>query len=85
VGGPVDPLIGPQAGDRHDAVVGLAQRAQVLAGHVGGVVAVFAVAAVVDDQHPLAVWAGGRVAQQQLQPPLVDLLGVPGRLRHKEL
>jgi hypothetical protein len=85
VDGPVDALVGPQAGDRHDAVVGLAHRAQVLAGHVRGLGAVFSVAAVVDDQHPLVVGAGGRVVTQQLQPPLVELLVVPGRLRQEEL
>jgi hypothetical protein len=51
---------------------------------MGGVAAVLAVAAVVDHQHPLAVGAGGRVGHEQLQPPLVDLLVVPGGLRHEE-
>jgi hypothetical protein len=82
---PVDALVGPQAGDRDDAVVGLADRAEVLAGHVGGVAAVFSVAGVVDDQHALLVGGGGRVAKQQLQAALVDLLVVPGRLRQEEL
>jgi hypothetical protein len=37
---PVAARVRPQAGHRHDAVVGLADRPQVLAGHVGGVAAV---------------------------------------------
>jgi hypothetical protein len=52
---------------------------------VVGVAAVFSVAAVVDDQHPLVVGAGRRVVHQQLQPPLVELLVIPGRLRQEEL
>src|SRR5207247_6784191 len=47
VDGPVDPLVGPQAGDADDAVVDLAHRPQILAGDVVGVAAVFSVAAVV--------------------------------------
>jgi hypothetical protein len=82
---PVDALVGPEAGDRDDAVVGLADRAKVLAGHVGGVAAVFSVAGVVDDQHAVVVGAGGRVGQQHLKAPLVELLVVPGRLRQEEL
>jgi len=82
---PVAARVRPQAGHRHDAVVGLADRPQVLAGHVRGVAAVFAVAGVVDHQHPLGVWRGGRVLAQQLDPLLVDGLVVPGRLRQKPL
>ena len=51
---------------------------------MGGVAAGLAVAAVINDQHPLVVRAGGRIGQQ-LQPALVDLVGVPGGLRHKPL
>jgi hypothetical protein len=51
---------------------------------VGGVAAGLAVAAVVDDQHALVVRAGGRIGYQ-LEPALVDLVGVPGGLRHKPL
>jgi hypothetical protein len=50
-----------------------------------GVPAGFAVAAVIDDQHPLPMWRGCRVAQQQLDAPLVELLVVPGRLGEKPL
>ena len=52
---------------------------------MGGVAAVFSVAGVVDDQHPLVVGRCGRVAQQQLKAALVDRLVVPGRLRQEEL
>jgi pimeloyl-ACP methyl ester carboxylesterase len=51
----------------------------------GGVGAVFSVAGVIDHQHPLLVGRSDRVGAQQLDPPLVDRLVVPGRLRQEPL
>ena len=82
---PIDPLVGPQAGHRDDAVVDLAHRAQVLAGHMGGGGAVLAVAGVVQHQHAPVIGGGGRVLAQQPHPPVVDHLVVPGRFRKEPL
>jgi hypothetical protein len=82
---PVAARIRPQAGHRHDAVVGLADRPKILAGHVRGRAAVFAVAGVIDHQHPLGVRHGCRIRAQQLDPALVDRLVIPGRLRQEPL
>ncbi len=82
---PVAARIGPQAGDTDDAVVGLADRAKLLAGHMVGVVAVLAVAGVVDHQHPPRMRRGGRVGLEQPDPLLVDRLVVPGRFRQEPL
>jgi hypothetical protein len=73
------------AGHRHDAVVDLAHRAEILAGHMGGRGAVLAVAGVIQHQHPASWGGGGRVLAQQLHPLVVDLLVVPGRLRQEPL
>ena len=48
---PVAALVGPQAGHGDDAVVDLADRAEILAGHMRGGGAVLAVAGVIDHQH----------------------------------
>jgi hypothetical protein len=82
---PVDLLVGPQATDHHDAPVDLAELAEVLAGHVRGLGAVFGVAGVVDDQHPARVRRGRGIGAQQSNPAGVDRVGVPDRLRHEEL
>src|SRR5215211_2764200 len=82
---PVDALISPQVGDRHDAVVGLAQRAKPLAGHVGGLRAGLAVTGVVQHQHAPLVRRGRGIATQQLHAPLVDPLVVPAGLGEKPL
>jgi hypothetical protein len=50
-----------------------------------GGAAVLAVAGVIDHQHPLGVRRGDRVGLQQRDPPLVDRLVVPGRLRQEPL
>src|SRR3712207_9203043 len=52
VQGIVDPLVGPEAGDRDDPAIDLADRAQVLPGDVRGLGAGLAITAVVDHQHP---------------------------------
>ena len=52
---------------------------------MGGLGAGLAVAGVVNDQHPPLVRAGRRVAQQQRQAALIDLLVVPGRFRQEPL
>jgi hypothetical protein len=50
-----------------------------------GLVPGLAVAAVVQHQHPLVVRCGRGIVQQQLHAALVDLVGIPGCLRHKPL
>jgi hypothetical protein len=52
---------------------------------MGGGAAVLTVTGVIDHQHPPLVGRGGRVGAQQLDPPLVDLFVVPGRLRQEPL
>ena len=52
---------------------------------MGGLGPGLAVAGVVQHQHPVLVRRGRCIAQQQLQPPLVDPLVVPGRLGEKPL
>jgi hypothetical protein len=82
---PVDPLVGPQAGHGHDAVVHLADDPEVLPGDVRGLGPVLAVAGVVQDQHPVGVGPGGGVRQQPRQAPRVDRRPVPGGLREEVL
>jgi hypothetical protein len=82
---PIAALVGPEAGHGDDAVVGLADRAEVLAGHMRGRRAVLAVAGVVNHQHPSLVRGGGWIRAHQLHPPVVDGLVIPGRLRQKPL
>jgi hypothetical protein len=74
---PIAARIRPQAGDAHDAVVGLADQAKILASHKRGRAAVLAVAGVVDHQHPLGVRRGRRIRAQQLDAALVDRPGDP--------
>jgi site-specific DNA recombinase len=74
-------LIGPQGGDGHHAVVGLAVQAQPLTAHVRGL----AVPAVIDHQHPAAVRRRRRIRPQQLQPAVIDPPRVPPRLGQEEL
>jgi hypothetical protein len=82
---PVAACIRPQAGDGDDAVVDLADRAQVLAGHMGGGGPVLAVAGVIDHQHTAIMRGGRRVPAQQPYPLVVDHLVVPGRFRQEPL
>ena len=81
----IQPLIGPHRGDGDHPVVGLAIPAQPLMAHVRGLHAVLAVPAVIDHQHPAAVRRSRRIRPQQLQPPRIDLLRIPPRLRQEEL
>ena len=85
----VHPLVGPQAGHGHDAVVHLADAPEVLPGDVRGLGAVLAVAGVVQDQHPVGVGPGGGVRQEPRQEPRqaprVDRRPVPGGLREDVL
>ena len=53
--------------------------------HVRGLHPVIAVPTVVDHQHPAAVRRGRRISQQQLKPPLIDLLRIPARFGQEEL
>jgi hypothetical protein len=60
----VDALVRPQAADRHDPVLDLAARAEVLRRHMGGVRARLAVAGVVDDQDPVLMRGSGWITRQ---------------------
>ena len=83
--GPVAQFIGPQARNRDDAVVDLADRAQVLPAHMRRLRAPFAISCLVDHQHAGFGRGGLRFCRKQVQPPLVDLVRRPGRLREKPL
>jgi hypothetical protein len=82
---PIAALVGPQAGHGDDPVVDLADRPQVLAGHMGGCGAVLAVTGVVDHQRTRIVRGGGQVLAQQPHALVVDLLVIPGRLGQEPL
>ena len=69
--GIITTLICPQAGHCHNAIVGFADRAQILARDVIGGVALFAIAGVIDHQHALVGGTGRGIGRQQLQPALI--------------
>jgi hypothetical protein len=81
----VDALVGPQARDGDDAVGDLADRAEILAGDVGGLGTILAVAGLVDDQHAALVRRDLRVRPGQFQAAGINGLGVPHRLREEGL
>ena len=83
---PIAALVGPQAGHRDDAVVDLADRAEILAGHMGGGGAVLAVAGVVDAPARPASWGAvaGSSHNSCTRRSLTTLV-VPGRLREEPL
>jgi hypothetical protein len=85
VHGVIEPLVRPQRGDGDHAAVGLAVPAQPLMTHVRGLRPVLAIPRIIDHQHPAAVRGGRRVTQQQLQPPGIDLPGIPPGLGQEEL
>jgi hypothetical protein len=66
---PVATRVRPQTGNGDNAIVDLANRPQILARHVRGVGAVFAVAGVIDHQHPLRMRRSDRVSLKQLDRP----------------
>jgi hypothetical protein len=78
-------FVGPQRGHGDDAVVDLADRAQVLARHMIGGAALLAVPRVIDDQHTVGRWSRGRLGEQQRQAPGIDRFGVPGGLGEEKL
>lgn len=80
----VHTAVGPHRGHRDDAVVRLAQPAQPLPAHVCGGGAVLAVPGVVDHDAPAVVRSRRRLLAQQFKPPVVDLLGLPGRFGQEE-
>jgi hypothetical protein len=82
---PIAAFVDPQAGHGHNPVVDLAHRAQILAAHMRGGSAVLAVAGIVDHKRAPIVRGGGGVIAQEPNPPVVDLLVVPGRFRQEEL
>src|SRR5215210_3419919 len=83
--GIVDPLIRPEARNAHHPAVGLADVAQPLLAHVRRMLAPFAVPVLVYDQNAFAVGGGSGLFEQEFEPALVDLLGVPPRFREEPL
>lgn len=81
----VHTAVGPHRGHRDDAVVGLAQPAQLLPTHMCGGRAVPAVPGVVDHDHSVGVRSGRGLTAHQVKPSAVDLLGVPDGLGQKVL
>ena len=81
----VHAAVGPHRGHRDDAVVRLAQPAQPLPADVCGGCAVLAVTGVVDHDDAVVVRSRRRLLTQQLEPPVVDQFGLPGRLGQEEL
>src|ERR687891_2977969 len=78
--GEIKTRVRPQAADCHNAIIDLAQGAQVLAGHVLSAVAGLAVPAIIDDEHSLLVRSRARLISEQLQAAGIYRLAVPGRL-----
>ncbi len=83
--GVVHAAVGPHRGHRDDAAVRLAQPAQPLPAHVRGRRAVLAVPGVVDHDDPTVMRSRRRLLSQELEPPVVDLIGLPGGLGQEEL
>ena len=80
----IQPLIGPHRGDGDHPVVGLAVPAQPLMAHVRGLLPSLRSPLSSITSTP-AVRGGRRIRQQQLQPPGIDPLRIPPRLRQEEL
>jgi hypothetical protein len=78
-------VVGPQATDRHNAIIDLADGAQVLAGHMVGLVTRFAVPAIIDDEDSFLVRSRAGVIQEQLQAAGVDGFTIPGGLGEEVL
>jgi hypothetical protein len=74
-----------QATYYYNAIVDLAHRSQVLAGHMIGLDARLAVSTAIDDEDSLMVRTGAWVIQEQLQAAGVDGLTVPGGLGKEAL
>jgi hypothetical protein len=81
----IEPFIGPETGHRHDPVIDLADRAQILAGDMGGFVPRFAVAGLVNDQGALLMRPGHGIGEQDRQPLLLDGFHAPVRFRKERL
>src|SRR3712207_1658539 len=83
----VNPLIGPQARNAHNPAVGLADVGQPLSADVRGMLAPLTIPMLVYYQHALlAQSSSGRAFfEQEFEPTLVDLLGVPPRFRKEPL
>src|SRR5215212_6776197 len=82
---PVNSLIGPQTTNANHPAVGLADVGQPLRTHVGGLLAPLAVPMLVYDQNAFVVGGGSGVFEQEFEPALVDLLGIPPRFREEPL
>src|SRR3712207_574425 len=85
VNGPVDLLVCKQAAYTHHPALGFADVGQPLPAHVGRMLAPLAVPMLVYYQHAFLVRSGRGLSEQDLQPTLVDLLGVPPRFREEPL
>jgi hypothetical protein len=73
-------MVRPQAADRHNAVVDLADRAQILAGHLIRLGAPLAVPTIIDDEDSLLMGRRAGLGQEQLQSSGVYSPAIPGGL-----
>src|SRR3712207_2585112 len=80
----VHSLLRPQAAYAHHPVFGLADVGQPLPADVSGPLSPLAVAVLVYYQHAFLLRSGRGLSEQDLQPTLVNLLGVPPRFRRSE-
>jgi len=69
----VDSLIGPQRAHGDHPIVYLSDARKVLAAHVGGLLALLAVASFVDDEGATVVRSASGIFQQELDPASVYL------------
>jgi hypothetical protein len=85
VQGIVHSPVGPEGGDGDDAIVDLADRAEIVPADMRRGGAVLPTAGVVEHQHAAAMGRSSRLALQQRKAPGVERLGAPVGLRKKVL
>jgi hypothetical protein len=79
----LDPLVGPQGGNGDNTIVGFAKISQILAPHVRGFGAVFAVACLINNEDTAIIGRARRLRAQQVQALRVDVPGLPRGLGQK--
>src|SRR5215208_48178 len=83
--GPVDLLVRPQAAYADHPTLGLADVSEPLPSYMSGFLAPLAIPVLIYDQHAIFGGSHSRGFAHQLQPPCVNLPGVPPRFREKPL
>jgi hypothetical protein len=81
----VESLISPKRAHGDHSIVYLTDARKVLAAHVGGLLALLAVASFVDDEGTSVVRSGSGIFQQELDPAPVYLFVIPPGLREEPL